>query len=114
MAGPTFQSAPTGRAPEPHHRAADRRHPRVRPAHYHRIVAKKLDQPVGSNQPEHVKRSGLRAFDMALMVAGGVVAVVVAFALLHFVVGIIWFAVKAVVVVGVVAAIGWMLLRRHS
>jgi predicted nucleic acid-binding Zn ribbon protein len=77
-------------------------------------VAKELDQQVGSHETEHVKRSGLRAFDMALMVAGGVVAVVVAFSLLHFVVGMIWFAVKAVVVVGVVAAIGWMLFRRHA
>jgi len=86
----------------------------VLPAHYHRTVSKELDQRVGSNQTEQAKRSGLRAFDMALMVAGGVVAVVVAFALLHFVVGMIWFAVKAVVVVAVIAAIGWMLLRRHS
>ncbi len=51
---------------------------------------------------------------MALMVAGGVIAVVVAFALLNFVVGMIWLAVKAVVVVGVVAAIGWILFRRHA
>ena len=86
----------------------------MRPADYHEGVAKELDTRVESRQTEHVKRSGLRTFDMALMVAGGVIAVVVAFALLNFVVGMIWLAVKAVVVVGVVAAIGWILFRRHA
>ena len=40
-----------------------------------------------SNKPVKSKSSGLRALDGALVVVAGVVGVVIAFAVLHFVVG---------------------------
>ncbi|MDA8342515.1 MAG: hypothetical protein M0007_09870 [Actinomycetota bacterium] len=58
--------------------------------------------------------SGLRLLDGLLVVGAGVVAVLVAFALLHFIVGMIWAVVKIVAVVGVIAAVAWVLVRRRS
>jgi len=60
------------------------------------------------------ERTGLRALDAVLLVGAGVLIAVVAFALLHFVVGVVWFVIKTAVVVGVIAAVAWLLLRRHS
>lgn len=66
-----------------------------------------------SNKPVKRKGSGLRALDGALVVAVGIVGVVIAFAVLHFVVGAIWELVKVVVIVGIVGAIVWALGRRR-
>ncbi len=38
----------------------------------------------------------------------------IAFALLHFIVGLIWSVVKIVAVVAVIAAVAWVLVRRRS
>jgi len=59
-------------------------------------------------------RSGLKLIDGVLVVGAAVIAVVVAFALLHFIAGLIWLAVKVVVVVAFLGAIVWLLLRRRS
>ena len=58
------------------------------------------------------ERSGLSTLDAVLVIGGGIIAVVVAFAVLNFVAGILWFLFKVVVVVAVVAGIAWFLLRR--
>ena len=60
------------------------------------------------------ERSGLRTLDAVLLVAAGVVAVLVAFWLLHFIVGLLWLAVKVVVVLAVLGGVAWLLLRRSS
>jgi hypothetical protein len=66
-----------------------------------------------SNKPVKSKSSGLRALDGALVVVAGVVGVVVAFAVLHFVVGFVWELIKVVLIVGVIGALVWALGRRR-
>jgi hypothetical protein len=66
-----------------------------------------------SNKPVKAKGSGLRLLDGALVVVVGVVGVVVAFAVLHFVVGFVWELVKIVLVVGVIGGVFWALGRRR-
>jgi hypothetical protein len=62
-----------------------------------------------AEQQDDSKFSGL---ELALVVGGGIVAVLVAFWVLSFVVGIIWFAVKAVAVLAVIGVILWLIFRR--
>jgi multisubunit Na+/H+ antiporter MnhB subunit len=66
-----------------------------------------------SNKPVKRKGSGIRALDGAVVVAVGIVGVVVAFAVLHFVAGFVWEVVKIAVIVGIVGAIVWALGRRR-
>jgi uncharacterized membrane protein SirB2 len=60
------------------------------------------------------KHTGLSVFDGVLIVGGGIIAIVVAFAVLHFVVGVFWFAIKLVVVVALIALVVKLVFRRHS
>jgi Flp pilus assembly protein TadB len=66
-----------------------------------------------SNKPEKTKGSGLRVLDGAAVVVVGVIGVVVAFAVLHFVVGFVWEIVKIALIVGVVGGLLWVLGRRR-
>ena len=66
-----------------------------------------------SNKPVKAKGSGLRVLDGAAVVVVGVVGVVVAFAVLHFVVGFVWELVKIVLIVGVIGGLLWALGRRR-
>jgi glucose uptake protein GlcU len=66
-----------------------------------------------SNKPVKAKGSGLRALDGVLVVGAGVVAVVVGFAVLHFVAGFVWELVKIVLIVGVIGGLVWALGRRR-
>ena len=59
------------------------------------------------------ERSGLSPFDGVLIVGGGIIAVIVAFAVLSFVAGVIWFIVKLVVVVALVALVAKLLFGRR-
>lgn len=59
-------------------------------------------------------QSGLKTFDLVLLIGGGVIAALVAFALLHAVVGIIWFAIKFIFVVAVIGLIAWWLVGRRK
>jgi hypothetical protein len=59
-------------------------------------------------------KSGISLVDAVLLMGAGAVVVVVAFFLLNVLAGIIWFAIKAVVVVAVVAFLGWLVLRKSS
>ena len=58
------------------------------------------------------ERSGLSLFDGVLVVGGGLIAVWVAFSLLGFVAGVVWFVIKVAVVVGLVALVARLLFRR--
>jgi Flp pilus assembly protein TadB len=66
-----------------------------------------------SNKPVKAKGSGLRKLDGALVVAVGVVGVIVAFVVLHFVVSFVWEVVKIALIVGVVGGLFWALTRRR-
>jgi uncharacterized membrane protein SirB2 len=57
---------------------------------------------------------GLSLFDGVLIVGGGLIALFVAFAVLHFVAGIIWFFVKLVIVVALIAIVAKLVFRRRS
>jgi uncharacterized membrane protein SirB2 len=62
---------------------------------------------------EQNERSGLSVFDGVLIVGGGIIAVFVAFAVLSFVAGIVWFVVKVAVVVALVALVVKLVFRRR-
>ncbi|MGH9046148.1 MAG: hypothetical protein ACRDVW_02420 [Acidimicrobiales bacterium] len=66
-----------------------------------------------SNKPVRSKSGALRAFDGVVVVAAGVVGVVIAFAVLHFVVGFVWELIKVVLIVGVIGGLVWALGRRR-
>jgi hypothetical protein len=59
-------------------------------------------------------RSGLKTFDLVLLIGGGIIAALVAFALLHFVVGVIWFAIKFLFVIAVIGLIAWLVVGRRK
>ncbi len=59
-------------------------------------------------------RSGLKTFDLVLLIGGAIVAALVAFALLHFVVGVIWFAIKFIVVIAVIGLLAWLVVGRRK
>jgi hypothetical protein len=60
------------------------------------------------------ERTGLSGFDAVLLVGAGVVAVLVAFAVFDFIAGLIWFVIKAALVVAVIGGVLWFLFRRRS
>jgi uncharacterized membrane protein SirB2 len=60
------------------------------------------------------ERSGLSLFDGVLVVGGGIIALIVAFAVLSFIAGIVWFVVKVIVVVALVALVAKLVFRRRS
>jgi len=62
---------------------------------------------------EENERSGLSVFDGVLIVGGGIIAIVVAFAVLSFVAGIVWFMVKVAVVVALVLVVAKLVFRRR-
>jgi len=60
------------------------------------------------------ERTGLSVFDGVLIVGGGIIALVVAFAVLSFIAGVVWFVVKVVVVVALVALVARLVFRRRT
>jgi uncharacterized membrane protein SirB2 len=60
------------------------------------------------------ERSGLSLFDGVLVVGGGIIALIVAFAVLSFIAGVVWFVVKVIVVVALVALVAKLVFRRRS
>jgi len=60
------------------------------------------------------ERTGLSLFDGVLIVGGGIIALFVAFAIFNFVAGIIWFAVKLVIVVALIVFVAKLVFRRRS
>lgn len=60
------------------------------------------------------RTGGLRPLHTLGVIAVGVVAVLVAFWALSFIVGVVWFLVKVVAVVALVGGVLWLFLgRRH-
>jgi len=59
-------------------------------------------------------RSGLKTFDLVLLIGGGIIAALVAFALLNFVAGVIWFAIKFIFVIAVIGLIAWLVVGRRK
>ncbi len=59
------------------------------------------------------RRGGFGVLDALLLVVGGVVAVVVAFAVLHFVAGLVWDLVKLAIVAAVVLGLLWLIVGRR-
>ena len=68
------------------------------------------DYPGGVAQQES---SGLRLFDAVLLVGAGAIAIVVVIFVITSVLSIVWFLIKAAIVVAVIAALGMFLLRRR-
>jgi uncharacterized membrane protein SirB2 len=56
----------------------------------------------------------LSVFDGVLIVGGGIIALIVAFAVLGFIAGVVWFLVKLVVVVALIALVVKLVFRRRS
>lgn len=59
------------------------------------------------------EHKGLSLFDGVLIVGGGIIAIFVAFALLSFVAGVMWFFIKLVVVVALIAFVAKLVFGRH-
>ncbi len=60
------------------------------------------------------EHSGLSLFDGVLIVGGGLIALFVAFEVLGFIAGVLWFAVKAIVVVALIVLVARLVFRRRS
>ncbi|MGH9081471.1 MAG: hypothetical protein ACRDYE_15595 [Acidimicrobiales bacterium] len=67
-----------------------------------------------SRDLEEQQRSGLSLFDGVLIVGGGLIALFVAFEVLGFIAGIVWFVIKLAIVVGLVVLVGKLVFRRRS
>jgi hypothetical protein len=59
------------------------------------------------------ERSGLSVFYGVLIVGGGLIALYVAFHLLGFIAGVVWFVIKAVVVIALIVFFARLLFRRR-
>ncbi len=68
------------------------------------------------NDLEHrgEEHSGLSLFDGVLIVGGGLIALFVAFEVLGFIAGVVWFLVKLVVVVALIGLVAKLVFRRRS
>jgi hypothetical protein len=67
---------------------------------------------VGS-MAEKDAESGIKLFDAILLIGAGAVAVVIVIFLLNVLAGIIWFAIKVLIVMAVVGFIGWLILHKR-
>ena len=67
-----------------------------------------------SIEPSSGGNGGLSEFDGVLIVGGGLIALFVAFEVLGFIAGVVWFLVKLIVVVGLIALVAKLVFRRRS
>jgi hypothetical protein len=67
-----------------------------------------------SIEPSSNGRTGLRAFDGVLIVGGGLIALFVAFEVLGFIAGVLWFLVKLIVVVALIGLVVKLVFSRRS
>jgi len=65
-------------------------------------------------EPRGEERGGLSLFDGVLIIGGGLIALFVAFEVLGFIAGVIWFLVKLVIVVALIALVVKLVFRRRS
>lgn len=63
---------------------------------------------------EEQQRTGLSLFDGVLIVGGGLIALFVAFAVLGFIAGIIWFVIKLAIVVALIVIVAKLVFRRRA
>jgi uncharacterized membrane protein SirB2 len=63
---------------------------------------------------EEQQRAGLSLFDGVLIVGGGLIALFVAFAVLSFIAGIVWFVIKLAIVVVLITVVAKLVFRRRS
>ncbi len=68
----------------------------------------------GEIQPHGGERKGLSLFDGILIVGGGLILLFVGFGVLHFIAGVVWFFVKLVIVVALIALVVKLVFRRRS
>jgi uncharacterized membrane protein SirB2 len=67
-----------------------------------------------SMEPSSSGGSGLSVFDGVLIVGGGLIALFVAFEVLGFIAGVLWFLVKLIVVVALIGLVVKLVFRRRS
>ncbi len=67
-----------------------------------------------SIEPRGEEHNGLSVFDGVLIVGGGLIALFVAFEVLGFIAGVVWFLVKLIVVVALIALVVKLVFRRRS
>jgi hypothetical protein len=60
------------------------------------------------------EHKGLSVFDGVLIIGGGLIALFVAFEVLGFIAGIVWFFVKVVIAVALIALVVKLVFRRRS
>lgn len=65
-------------------------------------------------EPSSEGRSGLSVFDGVLIVGGGLIALFVAFEVLGFIAGVLWFLVKLVVVVALIGLVVKLVFGRRG
>jgi hypothetical protein len=65
-------------------------------------------------EPSSSGGTGLSVFDGVLIVGGGLIALFVAFEVLGFIAGVLWFLVKLVVVVALIGLVAKLVFRRRS
>jgi hypothetical protein len=62
---------------------------------------------------EQKESSGLKLFDAVLLVGAGVIAIIVVIFVISSVLSVVWFLIKAAIVIAVILALGMFLLRRR-
>jgi hypothetical protein len=65
-------------------------------------------------EPRPEGRSGLSLFDGVLIIGGGLIALFVAFEVLGFIAGVLWFLVKLVVVVALIGLVVKLVFGRRG
>jgi len=65
-------------------------------------------------EPRGEERRGLSVFDGVLIIGGGLIILVVAFGVLHFIGSLLWFLVKLVIVVALISLVVKLVFRRRS
>lgn len=68
----------------------------------------------GQIEPHGGEHKGLSLFDGILIVGGGLIVLFVAFGVLHFIAGVIWFFVKLLIVVALIALVVKLVFGRRS
>ncbi len=68
----------------------------------------------GQIEPHGGEKKGLSLFDGVLIVGGGIILLFVAFGIVHFLAGIVWFLIKLVIVVALIALVVRLVFRRRS
>ncbi len=77
-------------------------------------LAGPTDYAGGMAEDQQSGHSGLSLFDGVLIVGGGIIAIIVAFAVFSFIAGVVWFVIKVAIVVALIALVAKLVFGRHS